>query len=172
MELQHRRLRVEAAAALARLGDQQGEQTLVELASEPVVRLRVVHYAEELGLGESIPEEYPSDIAIAEAELVTHLAQPTAIGTPPSRCELVDTRSLYWPGYEEPRNCYLFRFTYSFRSDSGTDCRVSNIGIAGPVHRTSVQGDVSELPVDEIYALFAGCHAEHYIFQWKPCSLA
>ena len=38
-EIRHRRLRVEAAAALARLGDEEGEKSLIELAAEPVARL-------------------------------------------------------------------------------------------------------------------------------------
>src|SRR5205823_1868914 len=41
LDLGHRRLRTEAAAALARLGEERGREELIKLAAEPVARLRV-----------------------------------------------------------------------------------------------------------------------------------
>ena len=159
LALRHRRLRVEAAAALARLEDPLGCETLCEMASEPVMRLRVVHYAEELGLTASLPEEYCSPLALAEAELVTHLAEPTELGLPPSTCEMIDSRTLQWPGYEEPRMCYLFRFTYHTPGGSGV-ASYQNVGIAGPLVLACPPA-VGRLPVETIYDFFAGWQAEH-----------
>src|SRR5690606_5590512 len=42
MDLAHRKLRLEAAIALALLGNEEGKQQLVELAAEPVCRPRVL----------------------------------------------------------------------------------------------------------------------------------
>lgn len=50
MSLKHRRVQTEASAALAQMGDEDGKQMLVGLASEPVARLRVLKYAEELDI--------------------------------------------------------------------------------------------------------------------------
>ena len=53
MSLKHRRVKTEAAAALIKLGDideQSGRQQLIGLAEEPVARIRVISYCEELGL--------------------------------------------------------------------------------------------------------------------------
>ena len=50
MDLAHRRIQAEAAAALVRLGIEAGSQRLGGLAEEPSVRLRVLAYAEELGI--------------------------------------------------------------------------------------------------------------------------
>jgi hypothetical protein len=155
LELRHRRLRTEAAAALARLGDENGRQVLVSLAAEPVARLRVLSYCEELGIVGEIDERFAVPAARAEAELACWLAEPTQLGFPPSNLELVDSRSLYWPGFDDPVECYLFRYVYEL--DHGD---YSGIGIAGPLCH-AFAADLADLPPDDIYAIFAGWHADH-----------
>ena len=160
LKLKHRRLRVEASAALARLGDEDGQRALTALAVEPSVRLRVLSYADELGIADTIDERFREPAAVAEAELVAHLCEPTAMGVPPSECELIDSCTQYWPGYEEPRMCFLFRFTYSAWDADQQEICYRNIGIAGPVVHT-FRSDLSDLPTADIYAAFAGWQAEH-----------
>jgi len=155
MELSHRRLRAEAAAALARLGEQAGQQVLLQLAAEPVIRLRVLAYADELGILDQVEDRFKTEQAKAEADLALWLAQPAQMGVPPSRCELVDSRQQAWPGYDEPVDCFLFRFVYEFGA-----AQFSNIGIAGPVTH-AFAADLADLPPDDIYAAFAGWQAEH-----------
>lgn len=159
MELRHRRIRTEAAGALGRLGDGKGQEELVKLASEPVARLRVLAYAEELGLADRLESEYRTPQARAEAELASWLSEPMNFGIPPTECELVDHREQYWPGYEAPVECFLFRFAYRLTTIQGPAI-YSNIGIAGPLVR-AVTADLADLPVDDTYALFAGWHVEH-----------
>jgi hypothetical protein len=155
MELSHRRLRAEAAAALARLGEQAGQRVLLQLAAEPVIRLRVLAYAGELGILDQVEDQFKTEAAKAEADLALWLAQPAQMGVPPSRCELVDSRQQAWPGYDEPVDCFLFRFVYEFGA-----AQFSNIGIAGPVTH-AFAADLADLPPDDIYAAFAGWQAEH-----------
>ena len=82
------------------------------------------------------------------------------MGIPPASCELIDTRTQYWPGYEEPRMCFLFRFTYRAVTQKEEESTYSNVGIAGPlVH--SFTADLADCSLDDIYAAFAGWHAEH-----------
>ena len=85
MDLGHRRLRCEAAWTLARLGDERGVAELVQLAEEPIARLRVLAYAEELGILDQIADDYQTGSARAEAELVVWLASPLKWGSPPPR---------------------------------------------------------------------------------------
>ena len=182
-ELKHRRLRVEAAAAIIRLEqnidpenvvqplrpkDAEDEEQasdavlmLADMAAEPVVRLRAVTYADELGVTEQIAFEHRSPIAMAEAELTAYLAEPMQMGMPPARCELIDSRVLYWPGYEEPRNCYLFKFNYLVANPENSEAsNYESIGIAGPlVH--AFHADLSSESIEQIYSAFAGFHAEH-----------
>ncbi len=155
MELRHRRLRTEAAAALAHLGEKAGADILVELAAEPVARLRVLAYAQELGMLDRIDEQYTNDTAQAESRLALWLAQPAQFGIPPTSLELIDEREQYWPSYDEPVQCYLFRFVYNLDT-----VVYANIGIAGPLEH-AFGGDLADLPPDDIYAAFAGWHVEH-----------
>ena len=155
MDLAHRRIQTEAAGALARLEQQDGIDRLIELASEPSARLRVLAYAEELGIDEKIDPKYQSLAARAESELALWLAQPGQMAVAPSDLELLDHRLQFWPGYDEPVDCYLFHFTYRFAQG---DFR--NVGIVGPlVHAFSA--DLTELSIDDTYAAFAGWQAEH-----------
>jgi hypothetical protein len=155
LQLSHRRIRAEAAGALARLGDAAGSAALIELARWPVVRIRALAYADELGLLDQIPAEFRSATARAESELAAWLSEPTQFGLAPSEMKLLDRRELFWPGYSEPKQCFLFRFSY--RTNQGT---WSNVGIAGPaVHAASAP--LESLAVEDIYALFAGWQTTH-----------
>lgn len=155
MELTHRRLQAEAAAALSRMGIEAGISRLVTLAADPVCRSRVVSYAEELDILGAIEERYRLPQALAESELVAYLADHQQYGMPPTLIELVDSRTLYWPSFEEPRDCYLFKFHYQL-----PQLQFSNIGIVGPLVK-AFQCNLSELPVEDQYAAFAGWQAEH-----------
>ena len=153
--LEHRRVRTEAAAALARFGEQKGEQELVKLAAEPVARLRVLAYSDELEITDQIEDRYKTAEARAEAELACFLSEPTQFGMPPSQMELIDECNQNWPGFDDPVDCFLFRYTYVLSSGS-----YSNIGVAGPLVHTFT-ADIADLPSADIYAAFVGWQAEH-----------
>jgi hypothetical protein len=154
-ELSHRRLRTEAASAMARLDDERGIEILSGLAAEPVVRLRALAYLRELGQEERVPQEYRTREAQAESEMVVHLAEPTQFGLPPSVCDLLDQKTQFWPGYDNSIECFLFHFQYRAGGSS-----YSNVGIVGPLTR-SVVADLTDLPPPDIYAFYAGWHADH-----------
>lgn len=155
MQLAHRRTRTEAAAALTRLGDSQGEAELVQLAAYPVARLRVLAYAEELGVVDQIPDEYQTPLARAESELAVYLAEPAMFGLPPDALERIDSRTQYWPGYDQPVECFLFQFAYHL--PQGT---YENVGLVGPALH-AFAADMTGLSVEDLYAAFAGWLAEH-----------
>ncbi len=167
MELSHSRIQCEAASALARLRVSRGRQRLIELAADPLARQRAVHYADELGFAEAIDERFRSGHALAESELVGWLASPAQYGVPPSSIEHIDSRTLYWPGYDEPRDCHLFRFQYRF---SGGD--YFNVGIVGPLTH-AFAAPLGDLSINDWYASYAGWHAEHAeIFEILPGALS
>jgi hypothetical protein len=155
LQLKHRRVQAEAAGALTRLGDAAGRRHLIELANEPSARLQVLAYAEELGISDDIPEALKSEDARAIAELAVWLAQPHQVGLPPSHLEIIDRRRMFWPSFSLPIQCLLIRYAY----DLGTR-KWSNIGIVGPVVHC-MQADLGNLSFDDIYACYAGWHAEH-----------
>jgi hypothetical protein len=155
MELRHRRVQCEAAGALASLGQESGKQRLIELTSEPAARLRAIHYADELGLGDQVDEQYRSEASTAESEMALWLSQPQQMGVPPTRVEVIDSRRLLWPSFDGLIDVYLVRYEYNF-GDRG----FSNVGVCGPA-TFSLSSDVANLSLDDIYAIYAGWHAEH-----------
>lgn len=153
--LRHRRVQTEAAAALARLGDELGETTLIQLADQPVARLRVLAYAEELGFKDKISLELQGEIAMAESHLAIWLSEPAQMGLAPSKLEFLESREMYWPSYEHPVHCYLFQYSYG----SGEQAH-SNIGICGPMTH-AFAADLRHLDYDDVYAAFAGWQTLH-----------
>lgn len=162
LALSHRRIRTEAASALARLGDDRGTEVLVEMAAEPVVRLRALAALEEVEQLDKVPEELRSPAARAAAELAVRLALPTYFGSPPRSIVLVDSCRQHWPGYEDPVDCFLFRYEYRL-----ADRAWEGIGIAGPlVH--AFRADLADLPPSDIYAAYAGWGTEHDEIRERP----
>lgn len=164
LDLPHRRIRAEAAAALVRLGDPAGVDALVSLASEPSARLRVLAYAEELQVIDRIAPEYQTPEARAEAELASWLGEPTQFGLPPLDLTLIDARTLSWPGYDDPQECFLFRYRYVV-----ADQPLENIGIAGPLTH-AVAANLTHLAPSDLYAYFAGSEAEHPDIRYVPAA--
>ena len=155
MELRHRRVQSEAAGALARLGDDQGKDRLIELLNEPAARLRVIQYAEELGFGEEIDDKFRSQESTSEAELALWLSQPQQMGVPPTSVEVLHSMRCLWPSFNDPIDISLVRFEYNFGEQS-----YSNVGITGPV-TFAMSSDLTDLSFSDTYAIYAGWHAEH-----------
>ena len=149
-ELRHRRIQIEAAAALALMGDEWGKNRLIELAAEPSIRQRVIAYSKEIGIEKDISLEYTGPIATAESHLAMWLSMPEQMGLAPTEMNLVDQRRLYWPGYEDELDCFLFEYRYG----SGDKAHV-NIGISGPATHAFVS-DLTSLSAQDQYAAFAG----------------
>ena len=149
-ELRHRRIQIEAAAALALMNDSWGKQKLIDCAAEPSVRQRAIAYAKELGFEKDISLEYTGPIATAESMLALWLSAPQQMGLAPTEMKLVEQRKLYWPGYEDQQECFLFEYRYGKAEQSH-----ANIGISGPaIHAFSA--DLTGLCVEDQYAAFAG----------------
>ena len=155
MALKHRRVQTEAAAALARLGDDDGKETLIGLAEEPVARLRVLNYAEELGFLKEVSLEWQGEIATAESHLAIWLSDPRQVGFAPAEIKLVDNREMNWPSYDHPVQCYLFDYRYGLKEDAP-----GNIGICGPM-TYAFPADLRELDQEDMYAAFAGWQTVH-----------
>ncbi|MFK8113247.1 MAG: HEAT repeat domain-containing protein [Rubripirellula sp.] len=155
VELRHRRVQCEAAGALAKLGDDLGQKRLLELTADPAARLRAIAYADELEIGELVDPAHRTDGATAEAEMALWLSQPQQMGVPPTDIEMIETRRLLWPSFTDPVGVFLVRFEYNFG-----DRTYSNVGITGPV-TFAMSTDVANLPMEDIFAIYAGWHADH-----------
>ncbi len=162
-ELRHRRIRVEAGAALARLGDKTGVESLVELAAEPVVRSRVLAYLEELDAIAQVKPEHCTPAAQAVGLLAAWLAQPIRYGVGPIAIEVVDQRTQFWPGYEQPCECFLIRYSLPI-----SEPFLSGIGIVGPMLSAATHLDLADLAPEMIYAYYAGASVEHELIDETP----
>jgi hypothetical protein len=147
MGLGHRRIRAEAAFALARMKDQRAVEVLLELAEDDVMRPRILKYIDELGLQDRIQPDWRSDLSHARSLLALQLSQPENFAIPPLGIELVDQRALMIPGYDEPQTCFLLRYFYELG-----DRTHSNVGFSGPfVHL--FPSDVSDWEPEAIYEI-------------------
>lgn len=155
VELRHRRVQCEAAGALAMLDQASGRDRLIELSADPAARLRAIQYADEMGFGDKIDDQYRTDQATAESELALWLTQPQQMGVPPTAIEVLESRRMIWPSFTDPIDVFLVRFEYNFG-----ESLFSNVGIAGPV-AFALAADVADLPQDDIYAIYAGWHVDH-----------
>jgi hypothetical protein len=154
-QLAHRRIRTEAAYALAKLGDKKGQERLIELASDFASRQRAIVYAEELGIEDRVDEKWTTAAALAESRLANWLAQNEQMGITPARMELLDQRTLPWPGFEQPQECFLFRYEYDMQSSV-----FSNVGFSGPMCSTFAH-DLADISLDDTYAIFVGHDIDH-----------
>ncbi len=150
-ELRHRRIRTEAAFALAKLNHARGTDLLIELAADPASRARAIAYATELGCSDRIDEKHRTILAQAESQLAQWLAQVEQMGIAPSRIEFLEQRTLPWPGFETPQECFLFRFGYQM-----SDGEFSNVGLAGPVAKAFSQDLANISPTMRFRSLRVG----------------
>ena len=158
LELKHRRVKTEAAAALIRLGDtedEEGKRQLIALTSEPICRLRAISYANELNLSDEVDEKYTTDEATAESQLAIWLASPGQMGVAPTTTELIYQRALRWPGFETQIKCFLFQFEYRFAGKT-----YSNIALAGPMTHAFAH-NLEHLDEIDILSAYAGWQTQH-----------
>jgi len=131
LDLKHRRIKAEAAFALAKLGEERARDLLLEMVTDDASRLRALAYATELGLEDRIDPQWLSSLSKARSELSLWLSQPEQFSIPPHAMELVEQRTMRWPGFDGPQECFLIRFEYQFGDE-----KFENIGFAGPFTAT------------------------------------
>lgn len=148
LDLGHRRIKTEAAYALAAIGEPRAVDLLVELMQDHASRPRVLAYLRELGLEDRIPVEWTSSLSDAQSQLAVWLSQPEQFAIPPTEIDCIDQRTLTWPGCDGMQECFLLRFQYQIGEAAHT-----NIGFAGPC-AYAFPFDVSSLGHDELYGMF------------------
>lgn len=148
LDLSHRRIKVEAAFALAKLGEERARDLLLEMVSDDASRPRILAYAQELGIEARIDPQWLSSLAKAKSDLAIWLSQPDQFSIPPHHLELVEQRTLVWPGFEGPQECFLIRFEYYLGETTH-----SNIGFSGPFSQ-AFSLDLNHLSPDRCFEIF------------------
>jgi hypothetical protein len=139
-----RRLPVEAAQALVRLGDPRGPEAFAELCRNPVVRWRAVEYLKEARADSLIPTDVNTPSVAAEDALRRWLEHPNEYGRPPDEVLLLDASRRHWAG-QGVVPCWLFRYRYGEEWD---------VGIAGPVVFSLFGKRLDSLPIEQIYRAY------------------
>jgi hypothetical protein len=148
IELKHRRIKLEAAYALVKLGESRALELIVQLLPDDSSRSRAIAYLHELSAEDRIGAEWTSSLAKAKSDLAIWLSQPEQFAIPPSKIQLVEQRTMNWPGFEGPQECFLLQFEY------GTgDGSYSNVGFAGPF-ASAMSLDIKSLSNDAAFAMF------------------
>ncbi|WP_324725990.1 HEAT repeat domain-containing protein [Actomonas aquatica] len=152
------RVRMEAAWASARSGDDSGIIWLADWAKDPLHSNTAVHYLEELGRADAIPPEATSSAFRAVAEMAEWLADPQEYGRPPDAIELMDQRRLFWPPTRDERDVALVRYTYNPTGDE-TEPDVG-IGMVGSVTFALFGEATPNLSATELYGLHCAWELE------------
>ena len=148
IELKHRRIKLEAAYALAKLGENRAIDLIVELLKDDSSRSRSVAYLHELGAEDRIDPQWTTSLAKAKSALSLWLSQPEQFAIPPSKIELIEQRTMPWPGFEGPQECFLLQFDYGV--GEGT---YSNLGFSGPF-ACAMSLDMKSFSNDDVFAMY------------------
>ena len=105
-------VQMEAAWALAKLGDAQGIKRLKQWALNVNTSRVATRYLQELGLEHEIPPKALKPDFEAMAESVNWLTHPNEFARAPDKIELLDTREIFWPPTNDKRWVWLFNYTY------------------------------------------------------------
>jgi len=144
-------VKLEAAWASAKIGNENGITFLKEKATDPRYSAVCCEYLKRLGKENTIPSEIKNPDFQAMSEMCSWLAFPTEFGRPPDKIELYDKRFIFWPPTNDKRNVWLFKYTYLPRNAS----EEIDIGISmvGSVTFALFGEDTADLKPEDVYAL-------------------
>lgn len=144
-----RRLRIEAAWAQTKSGDERGLDTLAELAKDPGISQMAVNYLRELKSEDRIPDESKDPNFLALAAMADWLAHPNEFGRPPDEISIADSRELYWPPTGDRRRLWVIR--YGYQGDGKWD---RGFGLTGST-TWAMLGDEADaaMPPLDVYAI-------------------
>ena len=92
------------------------------------------------------------------AEMVNWLSHPNEFGHPPSKIELYDTRTLFWPPTNDQRTVWLFKYTYTPQEADG-ELDVG-LAMAGSVTFALFGEATDKLSPEEAYGLHCAWELE------------
>jgi hypothetical protein len=144
-------VRLRAAFAAARHGDESAVKLLSESCLDPRTAAMAITFLESLGELNAVPVRAKNPDFMAVAEMCRWLAHPMEFGRPPDEASLYDVRTLFWPPSNEPRRLWLVRYRFEgVRPDGSAE---TGIGMIGSI-TFSLYGEVSfDLAPEDVYAL-------------------
>ncbi len=105
-------VKLEAAWALAVLGEEKGVNVLRFYTLAPQYSLIAQRYLNELDLYDKIPDKVCEPTFQATAILADWLAEQSDLRHPPDKMVVINHRQLFWPPTHDERDFWLIRFVY------------------------------------------------------------
>jgi len=114
LALEHSNVQVklEAAWALAEIGEENGVNVLRFYTLAPQYSLIAQRYLNELDLYNKIPDKVCEPTFQATAILADWLAEQSDLRHPPDKMVVINHRQLFWPPTHDEREFWLIRFVY------------------------------------------------------------
>ncbi len=140
-------VRLEAAWAQVRTGDQAGLIRLEDFCLDPRYSGQAQACLEALGQADRVPERAREADFVALVEMAGWLAHPHEYGRPPDEIELYDTRELYWPPTDDRRRLWLVSYGYRDMAEHG-------IGLVGSTTFALFDQKTAEYSAAALYGLY------------------
>lgn len=144
-------VRIEAAWASAKLGQEIGLQMLRDYCLDVNHSSTAVRYLTELGREEIVPREVNEPEFLAKAEFANWLAHPNELGRPPDELEVLDHRTLYWPPAGEAKTLWLIK--YRLADEWGLEADDVDCGLVGSTTWSFFSYKMHQRPAEDCYAI-------------------
>jgi hypothetical protein len=152
-------VRMEAAWAAARLGQERGLQALVEFCLDLHCSERATRYLAELNREDRVPPESRDPEFAARAEFAAWLAHPNELARQPDEVTIVDQREFVWPPDGQRRRLYLMKFLA--RRTNELDDDDAGVGLVGSMTFCFFDDAMLSLPPEDVYAAHCSWEAEN-----------
>ncbi|MCW5755667.1 MAG: HEAT repeat domain-containing protein [Phycisphaeraceae bacterium] len=125
-------VRIEAAWVLAKLGRQEGFDTIAEACLDRNRAMQAMHYLEELGREDLVPPPARDPDFVTMAQMCNWLSHPNEFGEAPDTIELFDKRTIYWPPTDDTREMRIFKYRYEPNGDWREEAE-EGVGMVGSI---------------------------------------
>ncbi|MCA9232089.1 MAG: hypothetical protein KDA57_15680 [Planctomycetales bacterium] len=144
-------VRIEAAWASAKLGQEIGLQMLRDYCLDINHSATAIRYLTELEREDVVPQEAGNPEFQAKAEFANWLAHPNELGRPPDELEVLDHRTIYWPSAGEETSLWLIK--YRLADFWGLEADDVDCGLVGSATWCFFRYKMHQRPPEDCYAI-------------------
>ena len=159
MEHANTDVRIQAAWAAAKMGDEEGFRHLAGHCLDFNTAEKAKHYLTELGRENLIPAKAREPDFCALAEFSRWCAHPNELGKAPDELSILDHRELSWPPEHERKPCWLIK--YRQHDTTGLSEDDVGVGMVGSVTFCFFSREMTERPPEDGYAIHCYWEMEH-----------
>jgi len=144
-------VRIEAAWASAKLGQEIGLQMLRDYCLDSNHSATAIRYLTDLGREDFVPQEASEPEFQAKAEFANWLAHPNELGRSPDELDVLDHRTIYWPPAGEEASLWLIK--YRLADSWGLEADDVDCGLVGNTTWCFFSYKMHQRPPEDCYAI-------------------